>query len=136
MALAKEEKKEIIKKFAREKGDTGSPEVQIALLSMQIDKLASHLKEHKKDVHSRRGLLSMVAKRRRLLSYLQKRDEDRYKNLTKDLKKYKRVHVNNSYVILFFGDDGTVYFVDYEHHDAIYKHSKKHLKKYNDLRFD
>ena len=86
MALAKEEKKEIIKKFAREKGDTGSPEVQIALLSMQIDKLASHLKEHKKDVHSRRGLLSMVAKRRRLLSYLQKRDEDRYKKLTKDLK--------------------------------------------------
>ncbi|MBU0998492.1 30S ribosomal protein S15 [Patescibacteria group bacterium] len=86
MALAKEEKKEIIKKFAREKGDTGSPEVQIALLSMQIDKLASHLKEHKKDVHSRRGLLSMVAKRRRLLSYLQKRDEDRYKSLTKDIK--------------------------------------------------
>ena len=86
MALAKEEKKEIIKKFAREKGDTGSPEVQIALLSMQIDKLASHLKEHKKDVHSRRGLLSMVAKRRRLLSYLQKRDEDRYKSLIKDIK--------------------------------------------------
>jgi len=86
MALAKEEKQDIIKKFAREKSDTGSPEVQIALLSMQIDKLASHLKEHKKDVHSRRGLLSMVAKRRRLLSYLQKRDEDRYKKLTKDLK--------------------------------------------------
>ena len=86
MALVKEEKKDIIKKFAREKGDTGSPEVQIALLSMQIDKLVSHLKEHKKDVHSRRGLLSMVAKRRRLLSYLQKRDEARYKDLTKDLK--------------------------------------------------
>ena len=86
MALIKEEKKDIIKKFAREKGDTGSPEVQIALLSMQIDKLVSHLKEHKKDVHSRRGLLSMVAKRRRLLSYLQKRDEERYKILTKDLK--------------------------------------------------
>jgi len=86
MALAKEEKKEIIKKFAREKGDTGSPEVQIALLSMRIDKLASHLKEHKKDVHSRRGLLSMVAKRRRLLSYLQKRDEDRYKTLIRSIK--------------------------------------------------
>jgi len=86
MALIKEEKKDIIKKFAREKGDTGSPEVQIALLSMQIDKLVSHLKEHKKDVHSRRGLLSMVAKRRRLLSYLQKRDEERYKILIKDLK--------------------------------------------------
>lgn len=86
MALAKEDKQKIIKKFAREKGDTGSPEVQIALLSAQIDKLAEHLKEHKKDVHSRRGLLSMVAKRRRLLTYLQKRDEARYKDLTKSLK--------------------------------------------------
>jgi small subunit ribosomal protein S15 len=86
MALSKDDKQKIIKKFAREKGDTGSPEVQIALLSAQIDKLAEHLKEHKKDVHSRRGLLSMVAKRRRLLTYLQKRDEERYKNLTKALK--------------------------------------------------
>jgi len=86
MALAKDEKQEVIKKFAREKGDTGSPEVQIALLSIQIDKLVAHLKEHKKDVHSRRGLLSMVAKRRRLLSYLRRRDEERYKGLLKDLK--------------------------------------------------
>lgn len=86
MALATEEKKDIIKKFAREKGDTGSPEVQIALLTEKINKLVSHLKEHKKDVHSRRGLLSMVAKRRRLLSYLHKRDEERYKTLTKSLK--------------------------------------------------
>jgi len=86
MALKKEDKQKIIKKFAREKGDTGSPEVQIALLTTQIDKLAEHLKDHKKDVHSRRGLLSMVAKRRRLLSYLQKRDETRYKNLIKELK--------------------------------------------------
>lgn len=86
MALATEEKKDIIKKFAREKGDTGSPEVQIALLTEKINKLVSHLKEHKKDVHSRRGLLSMVAKRRRLLSYLHKRDEERYKALTKSLK--------------------------------------------------
>jgi small subunit ribosomal protein S15 len=86
MALTKEEKQKILKKFAREKGDTGSPEIQIALLSAQIDKLAGHLKEHKKDVHSRRGLLSMVAKRRRLLTYLKKRDEKRYKNLTKALK--------------------------------------------------
>jgi small subunit ribosomal protein S15 len=86
MALAKDEKLDIIKKFAREKGDTGSPEVQIALLSNKIEKLVSHLKEHKKDVHSRRGLLSMVAKRRRLLSYLQKRDEERYKSLIKELK--------------------------------------------------
>lgn len=86
MALTSEEKKNIIKKFAREKGDTGSPEVQIALLSAQIDKLVSHLKEHAKDVHSRRGLLSMVAKRRRLLTYLRKRDEERHKNLVNELK--------------------------------------------------
>jgi len=85
MALKKIDKKELIKKFAREKGDTGSPEVQIALLSAQIDKLSGHLKEHKKDIHSRRGLLSMVAKRRRLLTYLQKQDEGRYKDLIKVL---------------------------------------------------
>ncbi len=85
MALLKDEKQDIIKKFAREKGDTGSPEVQIALLTVKINKLAEHLKEHGKDVHSRRGLLSMVAKRRRLLAYLQKRDEDRFKALTKEL---------------------------------------------------
>ena len=86
MALAKDEKSDIIKKFSREKGDTGSPEVQIALLSIKIDKLVTHLKEHKKDVHSRRGLLSMVAKRRRLLTYLRTRDEERYKKLLNDLK--------------------------------------------------
>ena len=85
MALTTEEKLKIIKKFAREKGDTGSPEVQIALLSAQIDKLVAHLDEHGKDVHSRRGLLSMVAKRRRLLSYLQKRDKSRFENLKKEL---------------------------------------------------
>lgn len=86
MALSIEEKHGIIKKFAREKSDTGSPEVQIALLSAQIDKLVSHLKEHTKDTHSRRGLLGMIAKRRRLLTYLRKRDEERYKSLIKDLK--------------------------------------------------
>ena len=85
MALGKTEKIKIIKKFAREKGDTGSPEVQIALLSSQIDKLAKHLKDHKKDVHSRRGLLSMVAKRRRLLNYLKSLDEERYSKLVKNL---------------------------------------------------
>jgi small subunit ribosomal protein S15 len=86
MSLSIDSKKEIIKKFAREKGDTGSPEVQIALLTSKIQKLADHLKEHGKDVHSRRGLLGMVAKRRRLLSYLQKRDPKRFENLEKDLK--------------------------------------------------
>ncbi|MBI2103596.1 30S ribosomal protein S15 [Candidatus Woesebacteria bacterium] len=85
MALTTNEKKDLIKKFAREKGDTGSPEVQVALLTAQINKLVDHLKGHKKDVHSRRGLLSMIAKRRRLLTYLKKRDEDRYKKLVKEL---------------------------------------------------
>lgn len=85
MALAKDTKQEIIKKFAREKGDTGSPEVQIALLTNQIEKLTEHLKEHAKDVHSRRGLLSMVAKRRRLLTYLEKRDSARFEDLKKKL---------------------------------------------------
>lgn len=85
MALAKDTKQEIIKKFAREKGDTGSPEVQVALLSNQIEKLTEHLKEHAKDVHSRRGLLSMVAKRRRLLAYLEKRDNERFVELKKKL---------------------------------------------------
>ncbi|OGM08462.1 30S ribosomal protein S15 [Candidatus Woesebacteria bacterium RBG_13_34_9] len=85
MALTKEEKRDLIQKFSREKGDTGSPEVQIALLSAQIDKLSTHLKEHKKDIHSRRGLLSMVAKRRRLLNYLKGRDEERYSKLVEEL---------------------------------------------------
>lgn len=86
MSLTSEEKHNLIKKFSREKGDTGSPEVQVALLTAQIDRLVGHLKLHAKDVHSRRGLLSMVAKRRRLLSYLRKRDEDRYKKLISELK--------------------------------------------------
>ncbi len=85
MALNKDEKFGLIKKFAREKGDTGSPEVQVALLTAQINKLVDHLKGHKKDIHSRRGLLSMIAKRRRLLSYLKKRDEERFKKLVKEL---------------------------------------------------
>ena len=85
MALVTDEKSKIIKKFARGKGDTGSPEVQVALLSAQINKLSGHLKEHKKDVHSRRGLLSMIAKRRRLLSYLTKQDPERYKKLIAEL---------------------------------------------------
>ena len=85
MALEKVEKEKIIKKFATEKGDTGSPEVQVALLTAQIEKLAEHLKEHKKDNHSRRGLLSMVSKRRRLLSYLSGRYNKRDQELIKKL---------------------------------------------------
>ena len=86
MSLTKIDKEAIIKKFARERSDTGSPEVQIALLSAQIKRLASHLQEHKKDTHSRRGLLSMVAKRRRLLNYLKNYDEGRYNELLKALE--------------------------------------------------
>ncbi|MBI4038488.1 30S ribosomal protein S15 [Candidatus Daviesbacteria bacterium] len=79
MPLDAKIKQQIIKDFAQKSGDTGSPEVQIALLTEQIKNLASHLKEHTHDIHSRRGLLSMVNKRRRLLQYLFKKDMERYK---------------------------------------------------------
>ena len=85
MTLSRDQKLEIIKKFAREKSDTGSPEVQIALLTSQVEQLVGHLKEHNKDIHSRRGLLSMVAKRRRLLSYLSKHDRERFEKIRTDL---------------------------------------------------
>ena len=81
MSLTTTDKKQIIDKFSQGKGDTGSPEVQVALLTEQINRLSKHLQEHKKDTHSRRGLLTMVAKRRRLLSYLQNKHEERYKGL-------------------------------------------------------
>lgn len=77
MALSTDDKKEIIKEFATVDGDTGSPEVQIALLSNKIEKLASHLKIHQKDSHSRRGLLNMLSKRRRLFNFLTKMDKKR-----------------------------------------------------------
>ena len=86
MALTSEEKRKIIAEFAQTKGDTGSPEVQIALLTAQIKSLTKHLKLHKKDVHSKRGLLSMVSKRRRLLNYLEEKDKERYKKLMERLK--------------------------------------------------
>ena len=86
MALSKQEKKNIIEKFSIKEDDTGSPEVQIALLSAQVKSLTKHLKEHKKDVHSRRGLLSMISKRRRLLNYLTKKDEKRHEVIVKKLK--------------------------------------------------
>ncbi len=78
MPLDPKVKQKIIKDFATKSGDTGSPEVQVALLTEQIKNLASHLKEHTHDIHSRRGLLSMVNKRRRLLQYLFKKDAQRY----------------------------------------------------------
>jgi small subunit ribosomal protein S15 len=81
MALLKEEKQAVITDNARGKDDTGSPEVQIALLSKRISELTEHLKMHVKDHHSRRGLLVMVGRRRRLLDYLQREDIERYRSL-------------------------------------------------------
>ena len=86
LALATDQKQQIIAKFAKHEGDTGSPEVQIALLSKRIDTLTEHLKFHKKDHHSRRGLLKMVGQRRRLLNYLQASDMERYRAIIKDLE--------------------------------------------------
>jgi small subunit ribosomal protein S15 len=86
MTLTKEEKKEIIEKFGSHENDTGSPEVQIAILTERINRLSEHLKKNKKDNHSRRGLLKMVGKRRRLLEYLKQKDEESFKKLTKELK--------------------------------------------------
>lgn len=83
--LTQEAKQDIIQKYAVHEGDTGSPEVQIALLSARIDYLTAHLKEHKKDHHSRRGLLKMVGHRRRLLSYLYKNDIERYRSIINKL---------------------------------------------------
>ena len=79
--LTQEAKQEIMQKYAVHEGDTGSPEVQIAVLSARIDYLTEHLKQHKKDHHSRRGLLKMVGHRRRLLSYLSKTDIERYRSI-------------------------------------------------------
>ncbi len=78
-------KAEAIEKFATKKGDTGSPEVQVAILTNRINYLSDHMQQHKKDVHSRRGLLAMVAKRRKLLDYLKRKDEPRYQALIKEL---------------------------------------------------
>ncbi|MBL4681782.1 MAG: 30S ribosomal protein S15 [Pseudomonadales bacterium] len=85
MALSAENKAEIVKEFGDSEGDTGSPEVQVALLSANIDKLQSHFKEHIHDHHSRVGLLRMVAQRRKLLNYLKNKSTDRYAKLIKRL---------------------------------------------------
>lgn len=78
-------KAEIIGKFKRHDGDTGSPEVQVALLTDRINMLTEHFKVHKKDHHSRRGLLKLVGQRRRLLDYLKKKDLEKYRSMIKDL---------------------------------------------------
>lgn len=81
MALSVEQKAEIVKEFGRTEGDTGSPEVQVALLTNNINYLQDHFKEHRQDHHSRRGLIRMVNTRRKLLDYLKRKDVDRYAEL-------------------------------------------------------
>ena len=83
MPLSTTQKQDIIKEFQTADGDTGSPEVQIALLTRRITRLAEHLKDHAHDVHSRRGLLSMIAKRRRLINFLGKINKDRSEEIVK-----------------------------------------------------
>lgn len=85
MALTKEQKEQVISKFKKHDGDSGSPEVQIGLLTERINTLSNHFKMHKADHHSRRGLLKMVGQRKRLLSYLKKKDLDGYRSLIKEL---------------------------------------------------
>ena len=81
MSLTKEQKQEIVAQYARSKDDTGSPEVQIAILTAQINELQGHFEVHKKDFHSRRGLLRMGSERRKLLDYLKGKSEERYNDL-------------------------------------------------------
>ena len=85
MALTSEKKQELVKKYARNEKDTGSAEVQIAILTEEINVLTEHLKEHSHDYHSRRGLLKMVGKRRNLLNYLRNKDVIRYRDLIQKL---------------------------------------------------
>ena len=85
MSITSERKSELIIEYARSTGDTGSPEVQVSVLSERIGNLTEHLKEHKKDFHSRRGLLKMVGRRRGLLDYLKRKDPGRYEELIKQL---------------------------------------------------
>jgi len=85
MSIAAERKKEILQEYATNEGDTGSPEVQVALLSERIKNLTEHLQTHKKDFHSRRGLLVMVGQRRRLLDYVKRKDQARYDTLIQRL---------------------------------------------------
>ena len=83
--ITKEKKTAVINEFARTPGDTGSPEVQVAVLTAQINRLTVHLKEHKKDYHSTRGLMKMVGTRRNLMNYLRKEDLNRYRELVQRL---------------------------------------------------
>ena len=86
MSINQEDKKTLIKDYATKEGDTGSPEVQVAILTKRIVNLTEHFKTHKKDNHSRRGLLKMVSLRRKLLDYVREKNENRYKELIKRLE--------------------------------------------------
>ena len=86
MSITQQDKKNLIEDYATKKGDTGSPEVQVAILTKRIVNLTEHFKTHKKDNHSRRGLLKMVSLRRKLLDYVREKDENRYKELIKRLE--------------------------------------------------
>ena len=85
MSITQERKTALIEQYGRKEGDTGSPEVQVSILTERIVNLTEHLKTHKKDFHSRRGLLIMVGQRRRLLDYLKNKDVDRYRALLQEL---------------------------------------------------
>jgi len=86
MAVTKDDKKKLISDFGNNKGDTGSPEVQVAILTAKIENLKAHLLEHKTDKHSRRGILLMVAKRRKILNYLKRKDPQKYDEVIKKLE--------------------------------------------------
>ena len=85
MSISADDKQQVIKEYSTKEGDTGSPEVQVAILTKRIINLTEHFKTHKKDNHSRRGLLKMVSLRRKLLDYVRSKNEDRYKDLIKRL---------------------------------------------------
>ena len=85
MSIDTKTKQDLIKKFARKENDTGSPEVQVAIITTRITNLSEHFKTHKKDNHSRRGLLKLVSQRRKILDYVKSKDENRYKTLIEQL---------------------------------------------------
>ena len=85
MSIDTKTKQDLIKKFAQKENDTGSPEVQVAILTTRITNLSEHFKTHKKDNHSRRGLLKLVSQRRKILDYVKSKDESRYKTLIEEL---------------------------------------------------
>src|SRR5690625_314590 len=112
MAMTKERKNEIISEFKVHENDTGSPEVQIAVLTEEITTLNEHLRFHKKDHHSRRGLLKMVGKRRNLLNYLRKKDVTRYRDLIKTLVLRRSVFPKSRCITPIFTDVSIEYKIN------------------------